>query len=210
MEKVNIVKSNSDTNRRGGVLQRAFGLAALSLVLLVPFLTAQGPTTGSINGIVTDVTGAVVADAVVTATSPSLVVPQSTLTSGQGSYRFPSLPPGTYSVTVKAVGFAIASRTGIVINAGFSGTVDVVIAVAGQTQTVAVLAEAPLLDTENTRVQDTFSSQQLKDIPTARDMWILIGIAPDFSFNRFDVGGSTAGTQTGYTSYGYGGRQATQ
>src|SRR5260370_16980886 len=205
MEKVNIVKSNSDTNRRGGVLQRAFGLAALSLVLLVPFLTAQGPTTGSINGIVTDITGAIVANAAVTATSPSLVVPQSTLTSSQGSYRFPSLPPGTYSVSVKAVGFPVASRDGIAISAGFSGTVDVVIAVAGQTQTVAVLAEAPVLDTENTRVQDTFNSQQLKDIPTSRDMWSLIGIAPGFSLNRFDVGGSTTGTQTRYPSSAFGG-----
>jgi hypothetical protein len=178
--------------------------------MLLPLSFAQGPTTGSISGIVTDVSGGVLPDAKVTATSPSLVVQQATLTSNQGAYRFPSLPPGEYKLIIEAAGFDTSKREGIGITAGFSATVDITMAVAGQAQTVAVMSEAPLLDTENTKVQDTFSEQQLKDIPTSRDMWSLIGIAPGFSLNRFDVGGSTAGTQTSYTTYGVGGQQRVQ
>jgi hypothetical protein len=146
----------------------------------------------------------------VTATSPALVVPQSTLTTAPGYYRFPSLPPGTYTVTMEAPGFAVTKHEGIVITAGFSATVDVMMVIAGQMQTVAVTAEAPGLDTENTKVQNTFSAESLKDIPNGRDMWSLIAIAPGLSVNRFDVGGATVGTQTTYTSYGFSGQQRVQ
>jgi hypothetical protein len=177
---------------------------------MVPFLSAQGPTTGSISGAVTDPTGAVMADAKVTVTSEALLVPQSTVSSSQGTYRFPSLPPGVYVLTVDAPGFASARRGGIMITAGFSATIDILLSVAGSVQTVAVSAEAALLDTENTKVQNTFGTEALANIPTSRDMWSLIGVAPGLALNRFDVGGSTTGTQTGYTSYGFTGQQRVQ
>src|SRR5437016_661042 len=142
--------------------------------LMVPFLSAQGPTTGSISGAVTDPTGAVIADAKVTVTSEALVVPQSTVSSSQGTYRFPSLPPGVYVVTVESPGFASAMRAGIMITAGFSATIDILLSVAGSVQTVAVTAEAALLDTENTKVQNTFGAEALGNLPTSRDMWSLI------------------------------------
>ena len=73
----------------------------LILALLIPFLSAQ-TTTGSIAGTVQDSTGGVLADAKVTVSSSALVVAQSALTTGQGTYRFPVLPPGTYVITVEA------------------------------------------------------------------------------------------------------------
>jgi Carboxypeptidase regulatory-like domain len=185
-------------------------ILAIVLVLMQGTIWAQGPTSGSINGIITDASGAAVNGVKVTVASPTLVVPQTLLTSGQGVYRFPSLPPGTYTLSAEAPGFQQIRREGIVLTVGFNATVDVGLAVEGQAQSVAVSAEAPLLDTENTKTQDTFSEEELKDIPTSRDMWSLIGIAPGFSLNRFDVGGSTAGTQTSYTSYGMGGQQRVQ
>ena len=175
--------------------------------MMVPFLSAQGPTTGSIAGTVQDSSGAILADAKVTVTSPALVVAQSTLTSGQGTYRFPVLPPGTYVLTVEAPGFQLGKRESIVISAGFSATVDMPMALAGQAQTVAVTAEAPALDTENTKIQDTFEAATLKELPTARDMWSLIGVAPGLKLTTFDVGGSSTGTQIGYNSYGMSGQQ---
>jgi hypothetical protein len=191
-------------------IHRALLTAALGPFVLGPFLSAQGPTTGSISGSISDPSGAVIAAAKVTVTSDALVIPQSTVSSTQGTYRFPSLPPGVYSIVVDTPGFTQAKREGITITAGFSATIDMMMAVAGNVQTVAVSADAALLDTENTKVQNTFGSEALGNLPTSRDMWSLIGVAPGLALNRFDVGGSTTGTQTGYTSYGFTGQQRVQ
>src|SRR5580704_2343487 len=120
---------NSVFTRRDGdilrqTLRAAFLSALLALALSVPFLSAQTATFGSIAGTIQDSTGAILADAKVTVTSPALVVAQSTLTSGQGTYRFPVLPPGTYAIAVEAPGFQIGKRENIIITAGFSATVD--------------------------------------------------------------------------------------
>lgn len=173
-------------------------------------LLAQGPTTGSISGTVTDPSGAVVPDAKVTITSPALISPQSLLSTASGTYRFPSVPVGVYTVAVEAVGFAPTEVKEINITAGFSATIDVPLGLAGQVQSVSVTAEAALLDTENTKVTNTFSQAVMTNLPTARDMWSLAGVAPGMAVTRFDVGGSTMGTQTGYTSYGVSGQQRVQ
>ena len=146
----------------------------------------------------------------VTASSPALLVPQSTLTGSEGGYRFPSLAPGTYEVTVEAPGFAPLQRENIIITSGFNATIDAPLALAGQAQTVAVTAEAPLIDVENTKLQNVFSAAVLKDIPTARDMWSLIGISPGLAVKSFDVGGSATGTQIPYYAYGMTGQQRVQ
>jgi Carboxypeptidase regulatory-like domain len=103
-------------------------LTTCGFMFLAPLLLAQGPTTGSINGVVSDVSGAILADAKVTVSSPSLVVQQSTLTSAQGVYRFPAPPPGLYQVMIEAPGFQPSRRDGVTLTAGFTGTVDVSLA----------------------------------------------------------------------------------
>jgi hypothetical protein len=189
---------------------QGFFLAALGLAPFLPLLNAQGPTTGAIDGTVTDTSHAVMAEAIITITSTALVTPQSTTTSPQGTYRFPSVPPGTYSLSVKAPGFSVANRREIVITAGFTGTLDVEMSLAGQVASVAVTAEAPLLDTENTQTQDNFSAAQLAELPTSRDMWSLMGIGAGFSLKTFDVGGASMGTQIAYSDYGFTGQQRVQ
>ncbi len=200
-------------------LQRTVGYRPISLGTLFALLafgvfppqaSAQGPTTGSISGTITDPSGAVVPDAKITVTSPALINPQSILSSGEGTYRFPSLPPGTYAVNVEAAGFALTGRADIPLSAGFSATIDIPMTLAGQTQSVSVTAEVALLDTENTKVTNTFTTAVMNNLPTSRDMWSLAGVAPGMSLNRFDVGGSTMGTQTTYTSYGVSGQQRVQ
>ncbi len=180
------------------------------LVTSLAPLFAQGPTTGSIAGTITDPSGAVFPDAKISVSSPALLVPQSTVSSKEGTYRFPSLPPGTYMLTVEAAGFETAKREGLDIVAGFNGTVDITLAVTGQVQTVAVSAEAPVIDVENTKEQDVFVASTLKEIPNSRDMWSLIGVSPGMIVKSFDVGGSAAGTQIAYYDYGQTGQQRVQ
>src|SRR5437660_11468337 len=92
------------------------------LVLFVAFLVlaASGvawsqSVQGVITGTITDPTGAVVPGATVTITNVATNVSQSTTTGGDGSYRFPLVPPGTYIVEVKAANFAVVRASGIVV-----------------------------------------------------------------------------------------------
>jgi hypothetical protein len=199
------------TTVRSNFYQKKFrlllSLAALGLCALLPLVEAQGPTTGAINGTVSDSTGLIMSAAKITISSTALLTPQATITTQQGTYRFPSVPPGTYSLSAEAPGFSESKREQIIITAGFTGTVDVQMVVAGQAQSVAVTAEGPVLDTENTQTQDIFTTEQLSELPTSRDMWSLMGVGAGFSLKTFDVGGGAMGTQIAYSVYGMTGQQ---
>jgi len=92
-------------------------LSALVLVMLLAS-PALAQTTGSINGSVTDNSGAVLPGVRVTATSPALMGAQVAVTNDQGQYRFPSLPTGTYALKVELPGFATVNREGIIVWVG--------------------------------------------------------------------------------------------
>ncbi|MBI4478247.1 MAG: TonB-dependent receptor [Acidobacteria bacterium] len=191
---------------------RRIGAELLVLVLLAgaaPAL-AQGPTTGSINGTVTDNTNAVLPGVTVTTTSPAMMGSQVAVTNEQGQYRFPSLPPGTYTLTFEIAGFGRVVREGIVVSIGFTATVNVQLQLAGLQETVTVSGQSPVVDVQNTNAQFNFTTEMLQNIPNARDIWALIGEAPGMMVTRFDVGGSRAGTQTGYSAFGYSGQNRVQ
>jgi hypothetical protein len=84
--------------------------------------------------------------------------------------------------------------------------VNVKLGVATLQETVTVSGESPTIDTTATRLQTNFDQEKLAALPNARDMWSLLAATPSVTLNRVDVGGSTAGTQTTYFTYGYSGQ----
>jgi carboxypeptidase family protein len=192
-------------------MKRGFHLvvAVLAVLLAASTAFAQGggaSTTGSINGKVSDTSAAVLPGVTVTATSPSAMGVQTAVTDGGGNYRFPALPPGTYTVTFELPGFNTLKRENIQIAMGFTATVNVELAVASLQETVTVTGDSPVIDTSSTRVQQNFKLEQLQEIPNARDLWSLLAVTPGVGMQRIDVGGNRAGTQTTYTAYGYSGQ----
>ena len=185
-------------------------LAALLLALgfTAPPLFAQGGagSTGSIQGDVVDESGAVLPGVTVTATGPALIGTQTATTNAQGIYRFLGLPAGTYKLTFELPGFGTVVREDIRIGIGFTATVNTKLALKSLSEEVTVTGESPTIDTTATRVQTNFDKTQLDSLPNARDMWSLLAETPAVTLNRFDVGGSTAGTQTTYVAYGNGGQ----
>ena len=184
-------------------------VAVLAVCLFTSTAFAQGggaSTTGSINGKVADTSGGVLPGVTVTATSPSLMGTQISVTDTGGNYRFPALPPGTYTVSYELPGFNTLKRENIVISMGFTATVNVELAVASLQETVTVTGDSPVIDTSSTRVQQNFKLEALQEIPNSRDLWSLLAVTPSVNMGRIDVGGNRAGTQTGYTAYGYGGQ----
>jgi hypothetical protein len=184
-------------------------VAVLAACLLASTAFAQGggaSSTGTINGKVSDTSGAVLPGVTVSASSPSMMGVQTVVTSTEGLYRFPAVPPGTYTVTFELPGFNTLKREGIDIRLGFTATLNVELAVASLQETVTVTGESPVIDTSTTRVQQNFKLEQLQSLPNARDMWSLLAVTPSVQMARFDVGGNRAGTQTGYQAYGFNGQ----
>ncbi|HEX6163582.1 MAG TPA: carboxypeptidase regulatory-like domain-containing protein [Vicinamibacterales bacterium] len=186
------------------------GLLALAVtVVFAANAFAQGggaSSTGTIQGRVADAQGAVLPGVTVTATSPALIQPQTTVTSETGNYRFPAVPPGTYELSFELAGFNSLKRSGISITLGFTAQVNVELALATLQETVTVSGASPVIDTSTTRVQQNFKMEQLQSIPNGRDMWALLAVTPSVQMGRIDVGGNRAGTQTGYTAYGFNGQ----
>jgi hypothetical protein len=92
---------------------------------------AQGggaSSTGTIQGRVSDAQGVVLPGVRVTAISPSAMGSQTTATTDTGNYRFPGLPPGTYSVAYELAGYTLVKREAIQISLGFTATVNVTLA----------------------------------------------------------------------------------
>src|SRR6188474_5265 len=182
------------------------GLLALLVALSfsVPAFAQGGgaSSTGTIQGRVQDAQGAVLPGVTVTATSPALIQPQTTVTSETGNYRFPAVPPGTYAVSFELAGFNTLKRDGIVITLGFTAQLNADLALATVQETVTVSGASPVIDTSSTRVQQNFKMEQLQSIPNGRDMWALLAVTPSVQMTRIDVGGNRAGTQTGYAAYG--------
>src|SRR6476661_8402066 len=128
--------ASSEKKEEAFMRRRGFHLvvAVLAVCLLAStHAFAQGggaSTTGSINGKVADSSGGVLPGVTVSATSPSSMGVQSSVTDTGGNYRFPALPPGTYTVTFELPGFNTLKRENIQISMGFTATVNVELAVA--------------------------------------------------------------------------------
>src|SRR5919106_1710861 len=184
-------------------------LALAATIAFAANAWAQGggaSSTGTIQGRVADAQGAVLPGVTVTATSPALIQPQTTVTSETGNYRFPAIPPGEYELTYELAGFNSLKRAGISITLGFTANVNVELALATLQETVTVSGASPVIDTTATRTVQNFKLEQLQSIPNGRDMWALLAVTPAVMMGRIDVGGNRAGTQTGYTAYGMNGQ----
>ena len=182
-----------------------------SVVLLffaVPIVNAQtvSATTGAINGRVADNTGAVLPGVTVTIASPSMMGTRNAVTNAEGQYRFPAIPPGVYQITYELAGFGTVKREDIRITLGFTATVNVEMGIASLQENVTVTGASPVVDTTATNVTTNFDAQTLANLPSARDLWAILAESPGIQLNRIDVGGSAAGTQTGYVTYGTSGQ----
>ena len=126
----------------------------------------QTAVTGGIEGNVTDTSGAAVAGATVEATNVGDSVARTTVTNNDGAYRFPSLIPGTYTVTVKKEGFAQFTREATRIDAGIGVRIDAKLPVGTASAKVEVTGQAPLLQTDSAEVNETIHSSEISSLPT--------------------------------------------
>ena len=187
---------------------RFFVLLSIVAVFMLSIGLQAQETTGGLQGTVKDAGGAVVPKALVELTSPDLVGTKSLQTDGTGYYHFANLPPGVYTVTVKAVGFATLKREGVTLEVGHLPTLDLALKVGAQETVVEVSAEAPLIDVTTTRTVSNITEDVIADVPHGRSFQSVIQFAPS-ARNEPLAGsgtyGSAGGTGTGSNSPGNGG-----
>src|ERR1700691_3741473 len=142
--------------------KRFFG--NVTLVLLISTASGYAQFTGGVQGTVQDAKGAVIPRATVTLIAVNTGVTQKDLSNANGVYRFASLAPGDYTVSTSAEGFSSAT---VSFNLATDQTRDVplVLTVERASSTITVTTQAPLLDTSDSRSEQTLDTAALEDLP---------------------------------------------
>jgi hypothetical protein len=150
----------------------------LALCMLLGLSSAAfAQFSGTVSGVVLDSTGAIVPGAALTLRDNATNEQRTTVSSESGVYQFVSLKPGSYELSVTMKGFAttktaLTLETNQTLNVPFHLTV-------GSTETIEVTSQAPLLDSADTRLQETLPTETLSALPLAgRSMISLVTLAP--------------------------------
>jgi len=136
-------------------------------VLLCAGIVSQAQTiTGSVNGTVTDPSGAVIPNAKVVATNVDTGIATDTTTNNDGIYNIRFLQIGNYKVTIESPGFAAATFGPFALETGQNAKIDGKLGLAGQMQKVAVESEmTPLMNTENPTLATTLDARAIDNMP---------------------------------------------
>jgi hypothetical protein len=126
---------------------------------------AAQSTTGSIEGLVTDPSGAVVPNAAITVTDLGTTIETRTTSDRNGNYVVTPLPIGLYSVTVEASGFKKFVTTGIKVNVQDRLRVDAELQVGQAVETVEIQSTAPPLETDTSALGQVVDSKRIVDLP---------------------------------------------
>jgi hypothetical protein len=165
---------------------------ALAVLLAVIFmapatLSAQATAFGEINGTVTDSSGAVVANAHVTAKNVGTSEKFESNTSRAGQYRIFNLLPAQYTLTIVAPGFKTINLNPFKLDVGSAVTQNVSLPVGAVSETVDVAAQGQLLETTTVGISTTVEEQAINDLPlNGRNYTSLISLTPGANGTRIN------------------------
>jgi hypothetical protein len=173
----------------------------LAVLLFAVTLTAQ-VRTGNIYGTITDTEGNPLPGVSVTLRGAQ-IAPLTTVTGPTGIYRFMSLSPSSeFELTAELTGFKKAVQGGIIVQLGQNSEIDIVLEVGTLEEQVTVVAQTPLVDTKKTTVGSNIDKETMQSLPTARDPWVVLQLAPAVMVDRENVGGNESGQQSGFIGKG--------
>ncbi len=138
--------------------------------------TIAAQSTASLNGSVTDPTGAAVPNAKVTVTNIATGVAQVAQTDAAGAYLFPVLPSGTYHLEVSSPNFQTAVLPALTLDVATSVTRNIQMVVGSVTQQVVISAEAPLIETATPGVGEVIDDKTTQDIPLNGRHFVDLGL----------------------------------
>jgi hypothetical protein len=180
-------------------------LRTVVFIVLLAFSGAGAATaqqSAEIHGRVADASGAMVPGVTVTLSSPVLLQPMVAVTTTTGTYRFPQLPIGVFTVKFELNGFKTIVREGIRLEIGLTAQINAAMEVSAVQEVVNVTTAAPVVDLRDTSKTNRFTQEALQSIPSARDPWVMIEQAAGVAMDRQNVGGSASGQQSNFVARG--------
>src|SRR5580658_4145161 len=151
----------------------------ISTMLLLLTASAFAQFGASIQGTVTDKSGAVVSGANVTVTDQATGVSHGAVADASGFYRINELPPGKYRVDVQATSFKKSSRSDVEVSAEQPTPVNITMDTGSANETVTVTGALPALQTEDATIQGTITTAEVENLPEIdRDPYELLRLAP--------------------------------
>jgi outer membrane receptor protein involved in Fe transport len=156
-------------------------LAALTLALcsLGAYAYAQGATSQTLSGTVTDASGAVIPGADVAAKHTETGVVTNAVTNSGGLFSIPSLHIGTYTVTITLQGFKTVVIQNVVLTAASPANVKATLEVGGVTEQITVSSTSEIVQTQSSTVAQTINTKQITQLPlTSRSALDFVNMLP--------------------------------
>jgi len=167
-------------------------LMAMAALVVFAGAVAGQVTGGAVTGTIVDPNGAAVSGATVLLRDKARGQDFSAVTTSAGSYEFPNVPTGAYTMTVTATGFA--ETTGeVVVNLSQKATVNITLSIAANTAVVTITSGIEnFVQTDTSQVGTTFKERQLQDLPVNGNPNNLALLAPQVSAPPVGVSGDGA------------------
>ncbi len=166
-------------NRR---IYRVLVVCLLALVVTANLARGQGGTTQTISGTVVDGTGAVLPGADVTVKHIATGLTQTTVSNSEGAFSIPSLPIGTYTVTVALPSFRTVVVNDVVLTSGAGAAVKAVMELGGVSEQVTVSSSSEVVQTQSSTVSSTINTNQITKLAlTSRSAMDFVNFLPGVS-----------------------------
>jgi hypothetical protein len=174
-------------NKARKILFIICSLALYLAVVNVDFVRAQSVLEGKLTGPVTDDPGELLPGVTVEITGPSIMGKRSALTSAKGMYVFLNVPPGTYKLTASMPGFKTYVQADVILGAGSTVDIKVVMQMGAIEEQVTVIAASPIVDVKTSTVDSRLEKEMLAKLPTTRDAFYDLSLTTP---GMFDVASS--------------------
>jgi hypothetical protein len=177
-------------------------LTVIFFLMTIPISAQVATNTGSIYGKVFDEKDGPLSGVNVQLESETIPA-QSAMTGPGGAFRFANLAPGNYTAMFSLHGYTVVRQEGLRITVGLNIELKTVLK-TGPKEELTVIGKTPLLDTQRTGNEYSYSREYLDQIPGGRDPWFVIEQTPGIDSDRYNVAGSESGNQSAYFARGGG------
>ncbi len=161
--------------------------AVMAVALLATPVFSQSTTDGAIGGLVADQTGGSLPGVSITARNVATNASAEAVTDTTGRFLVIRLQPGVYAVEISLSGFAGQRRENVIVEVGRVTNLDISLAVAGQMETIDVVAQSPIINIEQSDFSTNINQTTIANLPTNTRRWSTFalmtpGAAPDGNF----------------------------
>ena len=189
--------TSRDVRYGSGIRNFATG-ALLVLMFLITVRTALAQATTSVRGTVSDPSGGAIVGATVTLANADSKIERTLNTGTQGEYQFLLIPPGSYTLTVKAAGFRGYAQKNLALLVNTPATANVQLKVGATTELVTVTSEAPAIDMVDASLGNSFDEKQVLQIPLeGRNVPDLLSLQAGVAYSGNRVGDKDQDTRNG-------------